>query len=766
MNHMHPVVSVIVPVYNAAAFLRQTLDCICGQTLKEIEIILVDDGSSDETPAILQEYAARDSRIILLQQEHEYAGAARNKGMAIARGKYYSFLDADDIFEPTMLEKMVARAEEVGADVVICKADSFNTETGKHQHMRHQLKGYYPEGLNKKKFNVAEEMPQLLCAFQPWAWDKLFLADHVRKLNLSFGTTHRVNDILFVYPATAAAKVASIIDDEVLVHYRISTTQLSSAGAIMKDVMCMVDNARATHDKMKKVGIAGDIMTSFCCRIAGSLAWTVSRVRGNDRVILLEHIRKFEAEHNLMNSIKEASKKNEFREVLNDKNSMPLYQAINMPNTYKVTYSENSDKYDIYPVVSVVIPIYNVSTYLREALDSVISQSYHHLQIICVNDGSTDNSLEIIKEYAEKDARIVVLDGPNGGYGKAMNRGLEVANGKYMAIFEPDDVLPENAYATLIKLAEANKLDLVKGCGSRFRVERGKRVVFNTPKFNKNYCNRVITPRNDLQSFLIDMNTWTGLYKLEFLRDNEIVYNETPGASYQDNGMFFLSLAYANRVMYCNEEVYLCRRDNPNSSVHSLMNKPYAMRDEYAYIRKKLESTPDIWLKVKEIYLKKRYDNHHFTYQKLRESIKLEYLEDLRKEFMTLEDIPRTYLSANAKHDLGVILTSPLAYLMMQLMRAEPNFLQGVTSEPISPGNSTPQRRDNPPGEKSHPSQLQSTTAKESVAQMGFRFYKTKIYPHKKELRVLGIPVWSKNTKNGRCIHRVFGIRVRHKRLK
>ena len=97
-------VSVILPVYNGETYLSECLDAILGQTLKEIEVICVNDGSTDRSPEILREYAARDSRIRVIDQENTGAGAARNNGMAQARGEYLSFLDADDFFEPQMLE--------------------------------------------------------------------------------------------------------------------------------------------------------------------------------------------------------------------------------------------------------------------------------------------------------------------------------------------------------------------------------------------------------------------------------------------------------------------------------------------------------------------------------------------------------------------------------------------------------------------------------------------------------------------------------------
>ena len=734
-----PLVSVIVPVYNAERYLRQTLDCICNQTLRNIEIILVDDGSTDSTPSILQDYAAKDTRIILLQQEHEYAGAARNKGMAIARGKYYSFLDADDLFESGMLEKMVERAEVTCADMVLIKADTF-WEEGNFSPMPYQLKGLYPEGVNKYSFNVASEMPQLLVAFQPWAWDKLFRAEYIQSLKLSFGTTHRVNDILFVYPATAFARVASIIDDEILAHYRRSETQLSSGAAMYRDVSCMVVNAKQAYDKMCQLGAKDDIFTAFCCRLAGSLAWTFTQVYGEARMQLLHAIRTFESECNLMAYVKLAAECDRFSDMLKlIRESIRLYTAINETEKYDINMDDKSTKYQIKPKISVVLPIYNAAPYLREALDSLLSQTYRNLEIICVNDGSIDDSLKIVEEYAARDPRFVVLDGPNGGYGKAMNRGMAAASGKYLAILEPDDVLPEKAYETLVALAEKHDLDIAKGCVSRFVDNSGSRKYYETTRIGKEFQNRVMCPREDLWVFTLNMNTWTCLYLLDFLRMYNIVHHETPGASYQDNGLFFLSFSYARSLCCTNEVVYYCRRDNPNSSVHAIANKPYAMRDEYAYIKQRLEQTPDVWKMVQPIYLRKRFDNHGFTYSHLRESQKLEYLDDFRRELMDVEDVSRMYLSEQNRLKMKSILRSPLIYLHFEALD-ELNSMNRVHSKSVT-------------------NEAKSSSHK-STSSIKFGIKRT---PWKKEFRVFGIPVWSKNVKTGRIIWRLFGVRIRHK---
>ena len=112
--------------------------------------------------------------------------------------------------------------------------------------------------------------------------------------------------------------------------------------------------------------------------------------------------------------------------------------------------------------VSIIIPTYNVEEYLEECMDSVVRQTLQDIEIICINDGSTDGSLEILKRYAQNDKRIIIVDKENGGYGIGMNIGLDKATGEYIGIVEPDDFVPLNMYEDLYNIAEKENLDFVK----------------------------------------------------------------------------------------------------------------------------------------------------------------------------------------------------------------------------------------------------------------------------------------------------------------
>ena len=317
--------------------------------------------------------------------------------------------------------------------------------------------------------------------------------------------------------------------------------------------------------------------------------------------------------------------------------------------------------------VSVILPIYNVSQYLRECLDSVVRQTLKELEIICVNDGSTDNSLEIIEEYAAKDERIVIITGPNGGYGKAMNKGLDRATGEYVGIVEPDDYVSLTMFEDLYRIALENQLDMVKADFYRFeRNEHGDmdmRYVYldNT----KQRYGELLHPYQDPSIIRFTMNTWSGIYRRTMLEEYHIRHNETPGASYQDNGFFFQTMVHSKCAMIVNYPYYRNRQNNPNSSVNS-REKVYCSNIEYAFIRNLLMQDKDIWERFKYIYAWKMFHNYLFTIDRIGEEFRVEYVTKISREFkeaMQRGEFKKDVFTALEWKKIMMILENPEEYL-------------------------------------------------------------------------------------------------------
>lgn len=210
-------ISVIIPVYNAARHLEQCVRSVMEQTLRDIEIICIDDGSTDDSLQLLRRLAQEDGRIVVLTQENGGAGAARNKGLAAAQGEYLSFLDADDFFEPDMLEKAYGQAKRDRAEIVVFGADFFDENR----------KRFYPCGYALIEEALPRERPfagvsvqgNLFRDMVGWAWDKLFLTRFIREKGLRFQEQRTSNDLYFVYSALAGAQRITT-RPQVLAHQR------------------------------------------------------------------------------------------------------------------------------------------------------------------------------------------------------------------------------------------------------------------------------------------------------------------------------------------------------------------------------------------------------------------------------------------------------------------------------------------------------------------------------------------------------------------
>jgi len=210
-------VSVIVPVYNAETYLRQCLDSIVSQTLTDIEIICVDDGSTDGSVDILNEYKVKDGRIRIYEQQNSFAGTARNNGMSHAMGKYLIFWDADDYFYPEALEKMYKQAEEDHAEICICGANRFSEDVKQEV----QFEGYLKTDMlpDNIPFNM-NDIPGYIMNFTcEAAWNKLFSYDFVKKEGLKFHPSRNGNDLYFTLMAMCKAEKITVVKEN-LISYR------------------------------------------------------------------------------------------------------------------------------------------------------------------------------------------------------------------------------------------------------------------------------------------------------------------------------------------------------------------------------------------------------------------------------------------------------------------------------------------------------------------------------------------------------------------
>ena len=226
--------------------------------------------------------------------------------------------------------------------------------------------------------------------------------------------------------------------------------------------------------------------------------------------------------------------------------------------------------------VSVLVPIYNVSDYLEVCLESLKMQDLQEMEIICINDGSTDDSSAIAHKYAEQDKRFLVIDKANSGYGKSMNLGLSKAQGEYIGIVESDDFVEPGMFSSLYAIAHDQKADVVK---SAYWVHTNGHDAYNEAASVDLY-DRVLSSEQSLAVFNWNPSIWSNLYRREFLEENNIRFLESPGASFQDVAWRVKVFACARRAVFTRKAFYHYRRDNVNASVRT-DGKLFCVCDEY-----------------------------------------------------------------------------------------------------------------------------------------------------------------------------------------
>lgn len=213
-------------------------------------------------------------------------------------------------------------------------------------------------------------------------------------------------------------------------------------------------------------------------------------------------------------------------------------------------------------LVSIVMPIYNAESYLKDSIESLINQKYKNLEIICVDDGSTDNSLRILKNYKKNDDRIKILKQKNQFAGVARNNGLNNANGKYIMFLDSDDIFEKNMIYNLVNKAEKYNTDIIFFGFYKFTETIKKRSVIGIPYKNKN----VISPI-DIKSVIFQKAQgvpWNKFYNREFILNSGIKFQNLKS----NNDIFFskITTILSNRILFEKKRYANYRVNNDNST--------------------------------------------------------------------------------------------------------------------------------------------------------------------------------------------------------
>ena len=308
--------------------------------------------------------------------------------------------------------------------------------------------------------------------------------------------------------------------------------------------------------------------------------------------------------------------------------------------------------------ISVLVPIYNVEKYLPECLDSLIAQTLKDIEIICINDGSTDSSPQIIKRYAKKDSRIIVINKKNSGYGDSMNQGLAKATGEYIAIVESDDYIDEDACENLYRLAKKHNADIVRA-NYYHHTDASDEIHYS---IQKQHLDQPMNIDEDPSILYEAPAIWSAIYRRSFLKKNHVEFLPTPGASYQDTGFNMKALCSAERIVYTDKAYLHYRTDNSNSSVKSRDKMDYVLK-EYAEIETYLQEI-NASDKIKGIAQAAKFGAFHWNLLRLPRSLALGFLQRVKKDYSEANQqglLHKDYFPKKYWYALQIILNCPVS---------------------------------------------------------------------------------------------------------
>lgn len=315
------------------------------------------------------------------------------------------------------------------------------------------------------------------------------------------------------------------------------------------------------------------------------------------------------------------------------------------------------------PSVSIVVPVCNVERYLDQCIDSIKAQTLDDIEIICVNDGSKDSSLEILRRHAASDDRIRVIDKPNAGYGHTINRGIEAARGVYIGIVESDDFIEPDMFETLYACAEKDHLDIARS---------NYWLYWSTPEerndlmecYFPDRCDKVFNPRELTEVFFFPPALWSMLVRRDLIVNNGLKLLETPGAAFQDTSFSFKLWACAERAELIHRPLLHYRQDNEGSSINN-KSKAFFVCEEYAEVERFIRED----LKDESLYPlaeKRKFDAYSWNLERIDPSLREEFAQRAAGEFSTARD--QGHLNKNLFSDhqwalLELLVSAPDVYV-------------------------------------------------------------------------------------------------------
>lgn len=525
--------SFIIPVYNQEIYIADFLDTLCNIHLENYEIICINDGSTDGTAEILNDYAQHNSKIKVYHIKNHGPGYARNLGIEYSCGEYITFCDSDDKINPEAYLKMYELSKKNKPDIIVSNYQEI-FDSGK------TLDKVY-------HFTNAEDYWELVSEIA--VYSKLYLKDFLDKNNIRFPDSYQGEDRVFLAKIIVSKPHLEWIED-------ISYLYLRHENNI---------NATLTHSysyEYFEQRINCWMQFYSICEEQYETETEINIINGMKFIYTLWSKLKLSEKENGLFLIQKLLKpfknqKNDckifglqFEQFLNITSYQNFAESVIEERTGKKLSNHVPASL---PQISIIMPMYNIGKYIEQSILSIIEQSFTDFELICIDDGSTDNTVEIVQEYMCIDKRITLLTQSHGMAGVARNLGMTKAKGQYYLFLDGDDffdpLMLEKSYSKIIE-------DDADVCiyGARMFFESTKKYKQSNVFLKKEYIPQEIPFEGKTFPYIFNISTaspWNKLIRKSLIEKYHIQFMSLPRCN--DVYFIFLTLAVADKITILDE---------------------------------------------------------------------------------------------------------------------------------------------------------------------------------------------------------------------
>ena len=620
---MKPFFSIVLPIYNVEKYLEECLKSIEKQSYSSFEVLCINDGSTDNSLEIASKFSLKDKRFKLFNQKNSGVSVARNRGIKEANGKYILFVDSDDWIEQDTLKKIHEDIQAHDSDIVVFGGDTFPRTK------------WIDDKLNTKNIIYKDNAIHALLQENgsiPFMCNKAYSKELLEKSDCKFSEELSLGeDQAFQFMIFPYAEKISFIDDK-LYHYR-QGRQGSAMENFSKDLIKKMEQHVKLCSYIRSQWKNKNLFLSYGSAWAN---WCINFLY--DDIKRLPYNQALEITKKILPWF--SSAKNDGLRRLNKQRLDDLKSLV---------ASEGNI------LISVIMPVYNSAQFLSECIESILNQSFYQFELLCVDDGSSDNSVEILQEYKKKDKRIRVFTQEHLYAGAERNLGMKHAKGKYLLFLDSDDYFDKNLLEKSYDCAERYNSDICVFKARSYDQKTGK--ISDMPWT----CNTTRCPKN--QTFSRESNSkyifafttaapWTKLFRKEFVFSQGLQFQETRSAN--DLLFVFSALALAKNIIALDEYLVYYRINAGTSLQATQDKKPLAFYDALCALKKELNNK-GIYYQLQQSYIVFALDCclYNLGTLKTKSAFEMTYFFLRNKAFKELDIIGKTkdYFYAYTKNN-------------------------------------------------------------------------------------------------------------------